>query len=123
LRIESWEHCGGLWVPLSQTWGWCIRKGRGGGYGRRGQFYRSERLDRGLMNDYVWLGTAELVNQAAEQRERMEKQKDGLCWFDRGRSSYFLIGSFVGIVYHQSIYGRCISFICKTLNFFNSRQF
>ena len=37
---------------------------------------RSERVDRGLMNDYVRLGVAELVNRAAERREKMEKLRE-----------------------------------------------
>jgi transcription initiation factor TFIIH subunit 3 len=36
----------------------------------------AERVDRGMMNDYVRLGVAELVNRAAERREKMEKETD-----------------------------------------------
>ena len=36
----------------------------------------SERMDRALMNDYVRLGVAELVNRAAERREKVEKRRE-----------------------------------------------
>lgn len=36
----------------------------------------SERIDRALMNDYVRLGVAELVNRAAERREKEEKRRE-----------------------------------------------
>ncbi|KAL3782759.1 hypothetical protein HJC23_003080 [Cyclotella cryptica] len=35
-----------------------------------------ERVDRGLMNDYVRLGVAELVNRAAERAEKLHKQRE-----------------------------------------------
>jgi transcription initiation factor TFIIH subunit 3 len=52
------------------------RKGGEGGMDDVVNFTGSERVDRGLMNDYVRLGAAELVNRAAERREKKEKQKD-----------------------------------------------
>jgi len=36
-----------------------------------------ERVDAGLMNDYVKLGVAEMVNRAAERAERLESEQQG----------------------------------------------
>ena len=52
------------------------RKGGEGGMQEVVNSMGSERVDRGLMYDYIRLGVAELVNRAAIRRESMEKQRE-----------------------------------------------
>ena len=52
------------------------RKGGEGGMDDVVNSAGSERVDRGLMTDYVRLGVAELVNRAAERRDMMKRQSE-----------------------------------------------